>query len=196
MTPNTQLVIHFNKIYGGNYCSMKKFTATILLVMILIFSSSCQKGVPMIIKDNDHQKALKQIETVLEAIQNKNDNKLKLLFSQSTLKHLQSYEESINELFVYFQGSVISFDDGAGPFVETMKEDNLVYQLMESSFIVKTDICEYRFAMQYITQGNAEDVGITSLYIIKTTDDKNLNDVYWGDGKFTPGIHIAIPNGI
>ena len=99
-------------------------------------------------------------------------------------------------MFVYFQGSVKSFDDGAGPFVETTKEDGLVYQLMESSFVVKTDICEYRFAMQYITQGCAENVGITSLYVIRTTDDGNLDCVYWGDGMFTPGIHIAIPNAI
>ena len=148
----------------------------------------------MIIKDNDHQKALELIETVLKTIQDKDDDKLKSLFSQTTLKQLQSYKESVDELFTYFQGSVKSFDDGAGPFVETTKEDGLVYQLMESSFVVKTDVCEYRFAMQYITQGHEENLGITSLYVIRTTDDKNLDYIYWGDGKFTPGIHIAIPN--
>ena len=65
---------------------------------------------------------------------------------------------------------------------------------MESSFVVKTDVCEYRFAMQYITKGHPENIGITSLYVIRTTDDKNLDYMYWGDGNFTPGIHIAISN--
>ena len=177
----------------GDFLYMRKFTV-IILMLSLIFLNSCKQGGFMIIKDNDHQKAQELIETVLKAIQNEDDKKLKSLFSRTTLNQLQSYEESVDELFNYFNGSVKSFDDGAGPFVETKKEDNLVFQLMESSFTVKTDVCEYRFAMQYITQGHTENIGITSLYVIRTTDDENLDYMYWGDGKFTPGIHVAVPN--
>ena len=173
---------------------MRKFTVVILIVITLFFSSSCQQGGFIISKDTDHQKAQELIETVLKAIQDEDHQKLKSLFSQTTLNQLQSFDESVDELFYYFQGSVESFDDGAGPFVSTTKEDNLVFQLMESSFVVKTDVCEYRFAMQYITKGHPENIGITSLYVIRTTDDENLDYMYWGDGKFTPGIHIAVPN--
>ena len=173
---------------------MRKFTVVILIVITLFFSSSCQQGESMISKGTDHQKAQELIETVLKAIQDENHQKLKSLFAQTTLNQLQSFDESVDELFYYFQGSVESFDDGAGPFVSTTREDNLVFQLMESSFVVKTDVCEYRFAMQYITKGHLENIGITSLYVIRTTDDKNLDYMYWGDGNFTPGIHIAISN--
>ena len=173
---------------------MRKFTVVILIVITLFFSSSCQQGGSMISKDTDHQKAQELIETVLKAIQDEDHQKLKSLFAQTTLNQLQSFDESVDELFYYFQGSVESFDDGAGPFVSTTKEDNLIFQLMESSFVVKTDVCEYRFAMQYITKGHPENIGITSLYVIRTTDDKNLDYMYWGDGNFTPGIHIAISN--
>ncbi len=150
----------------------------------------------MIIKDDDHQKAQNLIKTVLKVIQDKDAEKLKDLFSQTTLSQLQSYDESVNELFNYFNGSVESFDDGSGPLVETTKEDNLVFQLMESSFVVKTNDYDYRFAMQYVTQGKEEDIGLISLYVIKTIDDENLDYMYWGDGNFKPGIHVAIPNTI
>ena len=173
---------------------MRKFTVVILIVITLFFSSSCQQVGSTISKDTDHQKAQELIETVLKAIQDEDHQKLKSLFAQTTLNQLQSFDESVDELFYYFQGSVESFDDGAGPFVSTTQEDNLVFQLMESSFVVKTDVCEYRFAMQYITKGHPENIGITSLYVIRTTDDKNLDYMYWGDGNFTPGIHIAISN--
>lgn len=173
---------------------MKKFNIAILIVIIFMLLNSCKLGDTMRIKDGDHQKAQELIENVLKAIENKDDEKLKALFSQAALDQIPSHEESIDDLFNYFSGSVESFDDGAGPYVETIKEENFIFQLMESSFIVKTDTCEYRFAMQYITRGNAADIGITSMYIIKTTDDENLDYTYWGDGKFTPGIHIGMHN--
>ena len=53
---------------------------------------------------------------------------------------------------------------------------------MESNFEVKTDLNGYRIAMQYITRGNENEVGLVSLYIIRTNDDKNLDYAYWGDG--------------
>lgn len=150
----------------------------------------------MAIVDNDHRKAQETIEFVLDAIQAKDKDKLKSLFGKTALTQIQSFDDSVETLFYYFDGVVVSYDDGAGPFVETSKDENLIHQIMESSFSVKTDLCEYRFAMQYITKGNQVDIGIVSLYVIKSQDDVNLDYVYWGDGKFTPGIHIAIPNDI
>ncbi len=173
---------------------MRKFTGVILIIAAIMLLTACAPGEAILTGDNDHQKAQGFIETVFKAIQDKDAEKLKALFSQSILSQLPSYDESVQELFEYFNGSVDSFDDGAGPFVETTKEDNFVLQRMESSFVVKTDACEYRFAMQYVTQGDAKDMGISSLYVIKTMDDENLDYVYWGDGSFTPGIHVAVPN--
>ena len=178
----------------GVFDKMRKFIVFILIVTTSISLISCELGENMKIMDNDHRKAQETIENVLESIQNKDADMLKALFSKTTLNQLQSYDESIEELFGYFNGSVESYDDGIGPFVETTKENGVIFQIMESSFRVKTDLCEYRFAMQYVTQGNTGDIGVVSLYVIKTMDDENLDYIYWGDGKFLPGIHIAISN--
>lgn len=173
---------------------MRKLIVFVLIITTSMLLCSCKSGGKSVIVDNDHQKAQQTIEMLLETIQNKDASKLKTLFSKNILNQLKLFDESVNKLFNYFNGSIELFDDGAGPFVETTKDDNFVFQIMESSFIVKTDVCEYRFAMRYITEGNTDDIGIVSLYVIKSADDKNSDYVYWGDGKFTPGIHIGIAN--
>ena len=175
---------------------MRKTLILFLTVITLIFLYSCSFGGKMGIIDNDQRIAQETIEEILNAIQSKDKNTLKSLFAKNSLTEMQSFEESAEKLFNYFEGTLKSYDDGAGPFVETTKDENQILQLMESSFAVKTDKCEYRFAIQYITKDTAcaDNVGVHSLYLIKTNEDINLEYVYWGDGQFTPGIHVAIPN--
>lgn len=173
---------------------MKKMTLLILIASIVL--CSCSAGGNMGIIDNDSSIAQKEIEQILDAIQYKDESALSSLFSKNTLGNVNAFDESVVALFDYFEGTVESYDDGAGPFVETKNEDNHSFQLMESSFIVKTTKSEYRFAIQFITQDTAtpDNIGIQSLYIIKIDDDVNLEYAYWGDGKFTPGISIGVQN--
>lgn len=41
---------------------------------------------------------------------------------------------------------------------------------------------------------NIDNLGIHSLYIIKSEEDTDISFAYWGDGKDTPGINIGIKN--
>ncbi len=168
----------------------------ILIVMIFLFICSCTTKGKTKTSDKDYKIAHETIEVVLETIQTKNIDALKKLFSKTALAKTNSFDDSVEMLFKYFDGTVESYDDGSGPFVETTRDNDKIYQLIESSFEVKTGTNEYRFAMQYVTLGDEEDIGITSLYVIKLNDDKDLTCAYWGDGLFTPGIHVAIPNGV
>lgn len=45
----------------------------------------------------------------------------------------------------------------------------------------------YRFAML-----DVEHYNITSIYIKKAEEGEDLTKPYWGDGKFTEGIHLGI----
>ena len=173
---------------------MKKPTILFLIIGIIISLCSCSnKGTTKIV-DNDHLKAKETIESVLKAVQNKDTAELKSLFAKNALSKIQSFDISAEELFKYFDGNVKSFDDGAGPYVETAKEDGDIFQLMESSFDVTTESNKYRFAMQFITKGDKNDIGIVSLSILNAKDDKNPEYAYWGDSLFAPGIHVAVPN--
>ena len=167
-----------------------------LFVIILEMCCSCNFGGKMVIVDNEHREAQKVIENFLNAVEKKDKEQIKTLFSENALKQAQYFDVSVDKLFDYCNGTVMHYDDGAGPFVETTKEEKWIYQVMESSFTVQMDTNEYRFALQFVTKGEPDDIGISSVYVIKTSEDLNLDYLYWGDGLFTPGIQVAIPNEI
>ena len=146
----------------------------------------------MIIFDRDDEKDTEMIQAVLKAVEEKDEDKLTSLFAKSTLSELTLFDKQCHDLFEYFTGEVDLVDDWGGSFVETEMEDGFVFQKIESTFDVQTSEAKYRCAMRFVTQGNIEDIGIISLYIIKV---ENISeDAYWGDGSFTPGIHIGVSN--
>lgn len=144
---------------------------------------------------NDKKVANEVFEKVIEAIQNQDSTTLKSLFSDKALKEAQNVDESIDELFEYFQGEMLSYNDWGGPGVESGKNDDgtgRYWKRLNSTYDVKTSQDEYRFAMEYISKdtADADNVGIRSLYVIKLEDDTDPQFAYRGDGKDTPGINI------
>ena len=146
--------------------------------------------------DRDQKIANDKFEKILESIQSKNEDMMISVFSKESLKKIGSLDESVNALFDYFNGTVESYDDWVGPFVETTKENDQTIQIMEATYDVKTTECTYRFAIRYLSEDteNANNIGVQSLYVIKMEDDIGPEYAYWGDGKFTSGIHIGVPN--
>ncbi len=144
--------------------------------------------------NNDQKVANNNFEQLLQSIQSKDKALLSSLFSSSGKNNC--FSQSADELCNYFVGDVLSYNDWGGPYVQTDYEQGNVKEVMESTYDVKTTECDYRFAIRYIVRNNiySESVGIESLYVIKREDDTLLKYAYWGDGKFTPGINIGIPN--
>ena len=175
---------------------MKKFLALLLTLIIVIYFCSCSVGGNMKFIDDDHRIAQEKIEQVLDAIVTEDSASLTALFSKYSIDKAQSFEKSVEELFNYFEGTVESYDDGAGPFVETTREGNRMIKIMESTCEIKTTEQKYRLAIRFTINNttNQDEIGVESLYIIKAEDDKYLDEAYWGDGKFTPGINIGISN--
>ncbi len=156
---------------------------------------SCSKGESVMI-DNDRKIANEVFDRTIDSIQFENADILISLFSNEISRSVESIDQSISDLFDYFDGEVYSYDDWGGPCVSTLKEHNSTKQIMELTYDIKTTECEYRLAVQYVSKdtGNSDNIGIQSLYIIKKEDDVFQEYAYWGDGLFAPGIHIGIPN--
>lgn len=175
---------------------MKKHIVFFLVVLLSTVMSSCswrENGKKV---DNDRKIANQQLDNVVEAIRQQDTDALTVLFSGTALKKASGFGEAATELFGYFEGELVSYDDWAGPYVSTEREWNYVLQIMESTYDVKTTECDYRIAIRYVAQdtSNKQNVGIESLYIIRSDKDEDLSLAYYGDGKFTPGINIGIPN--
>lgn len=157
---------------------------------------ACVKGGDSVILDDDQSIADKKLAEVLTAVQNQDKDALGALFSANSLKSVEMFDAQMDELFTYFQGEPEAYNDWGGPVVETAREGFQVREVMESNYDVKTTKGAYRIAIRTVTKDSraSDNVGIQSLYIIKLEDDPYPQYAYWGDGEFTPGINIGVPN--
>lgn len=174
---------------------MKKIT--LLLVIMMVFSSCSLGGLQLGKKgsffQDDRAKANNSFEKLLDAIQNKDSIKLKSLFSKKALAKIKDFDALADNLFDYFQGDFVSYDDWGGAVGgDGLREDGKEWYTIQPTYDVKTSEQDYRFAFKEFTVNEFEPdkVGIWSLYVIKMADDTDPKVAYRGDGKWTPGIVI------
>ena len=140
-------------------------------------------------------------EELIAAIQNQDNKGVQSLFSDKTLRETQNIEGAICELFDYYQGELVSYDDwgGANLSGEMNSDGTGRYRTaLYSTYDIETTKDKYRFAMEFISMDTAgeDNVGIRSLYIIRLEDDTDPQYAYRGDGKDTPRININKKNSI
>ncbi len=142
---------------------------------------------------NNNQIANEQLEALLEAIQSKNTQAVKELFSDNAWAESGNMEKSILVLFDYFQGELVSYKNWAGPSVHATKNHGEYWKSYDCTYDFETTQDKYRLAMEIVTvdTADADNIGIRSLYIIRFEDDTDQNCAYWGDGEHTPGINIG-----
>lgn len=149
--------------------------------------------------DTDEKKADARMDKVLEAIKNKDKEALKSMFSKKAITATENFDQSINDLFDFYQGDFVSYNNWGGPMSDGgINEDGTGREWKEiySSYDVETSKQKYRFAIQEFVQdtADAKNVGIWSLYIIKMEDDTDPQFGYHGDNKDTPGINFNKKN--
>ena len=174
---------------------MKKLLA--LLILVIVFSSCSLGGLELSKRGslfrNDRLDANHTFEKVLNAIQNKDVDALKSLFSNESLKQIDDFDATAHDLFEYFQGDFISYDDWGGAVAGDMvREGGKEWYTIQPTYDVKTSKQEYRFAFKEFTVNEFEPdkVGVWSIYVIKKENDTDPKCAYRGDGKWTPGINF------
>ena len=176
---------------------MKKIRRLFPLITLMLLLTSCSMGDSnmrkMFFARNDKQIANEQLEALLEAIQSKNAQAVKELFSDNAWAESGNMEKSILVLFDYFQGELVSYKSWAGPSVHATKNHGEYWKSYDCTYDFETSKDKYRLAMEIITVDttDADNIGIRSLYIIRFEDDTDQNCAYWGDGEHTPGINIG-----
>ena len=145
---------------------------------------------------NEQAEASAKMDSILEAIKNKDRIAFSLLFSRKAVAEAKDFEQSITDLFAYCQGNFESYDDWGGPEGDETLNNGDKQKVLYSSYDVKTDGAEYRFAIQdfVVDTADEDNVGIHSLYVIKAEDDVDRQIGYRGDNCFAPGIHIGVKN--
>ena len=176
---------------------MKKFCLLLVLSSILLLTSCSLGGghMPGSIFDDDKTAANTRIEKLLEAIQSKNGDIVKSMFSKNAIADANNIDENIFKLFNCFKGEILSYEDWGGPGVSQGNNDDgsgRIWKILRSTYDVKTSENTYRFAIKEFTTDTADpnNVGVYSIYVINAKDT-DMDVAYWGDGNWTPGLTVV-----
>ncbi|MEG1706244.1 MAG: DUF5104 domain-containing protein [Clostridia bacterium] len=142
---------------------------------------------------SDEDIAKKNIEKLINVIQEKDREGIKALFAPNKIDDIENFDKRIDDLFNYCQGKYIPSEDEVGAMTEMDKNDGITIKHQIISYDFTTTVEKYRLAVKWYLQDAsvAENVGIWSFYIIKFDDDFNKAFRYGGDGLWTSGINIG-----
>ncbi|MBQ4585482.1 MAG: DUF5104 domain-containing protein [Clostridia bacterium] len=174
---------------------MKKVVISIVLALIMLSISSCGplRINPMELKA-ERETANSRFENLLDKLESKDFEEVKALFAESA-KQTEDFDEKLSILINYYKGESYNYDDhGTGPSTsETIKSGRKRVDFIKSYDIYTTEETYRMFLVDIVRNDfDKSEVGIKSLYIIKYKNDTAQEYIYRGDGKETPGIHIAI----
>ena len=164
----------------------------VLLIVSLIFLTSCVVPGANWIPRDDKAIATETLGQIITAVLEEDEDALKHIFSQQVCEDEANHmDESIAELMDFFQGEVLEIDDSAGIGMEEEFEHGHRKIEISSAFSVTTSEREYDIAIKQCTENSFEPsgVGVTSLYIV-AAENWTVSAVFQGDGNWTPGIHI------
>jgi hypothetical protein len=118
----------------------------------------------------------------------------KTCFSVDEAQKQESFDTDLSQLVSYYDG-VHETWIRTTVYTDT-KEDGKKTRFYDSTWDLLTDKDVYRFATRWCVESGKGDthLGIRSLSILRFYDDPNCRNLYWGDGLWTPGIHVAMAN--
>ena len=178
---------------------MKKIFLIIFLGVIMTFLSSCSIAGTLLGGKGAFFKDYRAIanatfEELIKAIESKDKETLKSLFSENAISEAEDFDAAADDLFNYFQGKMTSYDDHGGAVAGTgLRSQGKEWYSIGPSYIVYTDKQEYHLGFRELTVNEFESryVGIWSLYIISASEYETPYIAYRGDGWDNAGINIG-----
>jgi hypothetical protein len=119
---------------------MKRIATIILIILCTLLLGGCRIPIGSGMTSGERLKLRSQ--QILDAIEQRNNGALQSLFSKDAQEKAINLEESIDALFDYFQGEVLSIE-----FVRLGSGTGMTYRYYEQQFIVRTDIDTYYFSL-------------------------------------------------
>ena len=135
--------------------------------------------------DNTDKVIDKKFSRIIDTINTQDKDALKSMFSKQTLAEADDFNGSIEYLFEYIQGEVMSWERTGGPSVSDGKNDDgsgRIWKEIRATYDVATSKQKYHVSIQEVTKHseNSDLIGVSSLCIIKAEDWKEEYN-YWGD---------------
>ena len=168
---------------------MRYLIIILLLVVSLAFFSSCKLGLRAIMFDDGGVKADRRMEQIISAINDKDSEAVRSLFSKKTLDEADDIESEIHSLFDYLHGDIDSWErDGLSG--GNTRRDGKITNINRFSIIVNTDKEIYKiYVIDYsIDTINPENEGVYMLEVYKSSYSGGWD--YWSN-RMHAGIRIV-----
>ena len=130
------------------------------------------------------------LEQLIDTIEAENHEEAINVFSQTAIASQPDLDSQIDELFNFWSGELVSFEELLRSPQETwdrgihIKDEYVAYS-------IKTTTEQYSIMIKCCTlhTGDSSAVGIYAIHLIRT-EDAEPNVIYWGDKNWLPGILI------
>lgn len=173
----------------------------LMLIIVVLFLSSCSLGgsrTALLDMDDSDEIAKARLEEVINALELRDKDALKNMFSKQALNESVDFDSSVNDLFDLFQGEVNSCEKPSGPTVFESNDHGHETKQINSYYYVTTDKQKYFFLMDDypVDTDHPDNVGLYLLLVVKAEDEEKIWDIgekilYDGDQKITrAGIYI------
>ena len=178
-----------------------KLCALVLVMILLVSFSGCtlvlvntsgqEKHMFNSVTYSDKEISDTVLQQLIAAISEKDEQALYQMFSPNVIRSCTDFDENVAGLLEFWKGDIVS-KKRYGPGSEAKKESNVYRKDIFVSYDICTDEGSYRLAFRFCVADSmdAENMGITSLYIMKQ-DGSNPNRAYWGNsGEWIYGVNI------
>lgn len=155
----------------------------LIMFLLILLSCCCMFSLSACLKDSDEEIAKTNITKLIDVIQKKDVEGIKLLFASNKISKLENFDKSIDDLIFYFQGENNSIQGDVGPITDNDKHNGITTKLHTIVIDITTTVKEYRFAIKWRVKDSSDvgNVGIWKLFVSEKTDDINQEFAYWGD---------------
>ena len=164
---------------------LKKYVCSFIFLLILggcglndnIRGDYVDMGKNMLI--NEQEISDKIIESLVKGINNKDDDIIKGLFSENSIKKSDKIDDSILDLYDYIDGDIISYSEGngSGSTSESMDAEHRIL-IGYPCYYVRTDTEEYYFCLEncIIDTEDRNREGVKYLIVVKADDMTKIFD--------------------
>jgi hypothetical protein len=154
----------------------------------------------MLDKDNSDEIAKARLEEVINALESRDKDALKAVFSKNALDSANDFDISVDDLFDFFQGEVDSWEKSSGPTVFESNDYGHKTKEVSSYYYVNIDKQKYFFLLRDypVDTDHPNNVGLYMLLVVKAEDEEKIWDgsqkiIYDGNKKLShAGIYIPI----
>lgn len=136
---------------------------------------------------NDDKIADTRFQKIIGALENRDKEGLKKMFSPQALKEAKGIDGDIDYIMDFYKGTMKSKDRG-GPITSESIDYGVKKIEQECSYKVTTDVGNYSiyFIDKIVDTGNSDNVGLYTLDIIKESDGDKF--FYWGSKTTHAGV--------